>query len=1167
MQSNGNQGEGHKLRKAQQGRGALGNAARLAASTGFALAAFAFVATGASAAAPQILSTGFSKVGTDTVTLEATVNPSGKPTRYRFEYGPADCASNPCTSTKEEELPAGSSPVPVEKATISGLAPGTIYHFRLVAKNGVTPADKAVSPDRVFATYSAPLAGLPDNRAYEQASPVDKDGGDAIGTVPQLKASPSGDGITFSSTFGLPGGEGAQEFPLYLASRSVSGWSTQGLLPRPSAGQQALVKGWLPGFSEVFSSATRLGSPDTGALIARSSAGGSLKELTSYLPKANYSFTGSAGEGKEVVFESKASLGTPAGEPGVSNVYAWDRESGTVSLVSVDNEEQPLAKGAFGGPYDWALGSSPTNLSQGGAVRNYYTQDQHAVSSGGAVFFTEAGSGQLYERVNPTQPQSELDGEGKCEEAEMACTIHVSASQRAEPDPAGPRPAAFMGAAEDGSPSYFTSPEKLTEDANTGPVQPKPMIGRAGIDGVSELDPNFLEERRAVGVAVDSKYIYWADPVDGTIGRAELNGDNAEDEFIVPKAVTVEEETEPKPGEIVIVKEEVPSKPNYVAVDAGHIYWTNTADGKNGHGTIGRSNLEGEEEEPECVKGASNPQGIAVNATNVYWANAGGGNNRFIGRAKLDCGEALQKFQRMPFESAEAPYGVALSASKIYWTSEESSGTSNVNRALLAGGVGPAEIESFYLGNTAKPRGIAVAGSDVYWAAQGDKAIGHAVWPDANEKPTTLAKEFIKLDGAPSGLAIDSAHIYWSTDGETRPSPGNDLYRFVPDAEGGGTLSNLTPDLSTENGAEVQGTVAISRDGSRVYFTANADLDGTGEAEAGSCVSPLRSAKGQCSLYLWKEGAGIEFIARLNVEGGGPKSDAANLLPTPSGLFSDLQKTAFLSEDGKTLLFRSQEPLTPYDNEGVSELYRYREGQPLVCVSCNPTGGTAGRPPTLGTLTPSALPGLAPASLASRNLSADGDRAFFETTEALVASDTNGADGCPVVGATLQAFPSCRDVYEWEAPESGTCQTSSPSYSPQNGGCLYLISTGKDDYPSFFADASTSGDDVFFFTRQGLVGQDKDELLDVYDAKVGGGLTAQDPPATVPCESTDACHGPLPASPGEGSPGSQTFVGPGNPVAKPKPHKPKKHKKKHKAKKKQTHQKQRRANSQRGTGR
>ena len=128
----------------------------------------------------------------------------------------------------------------------------------------------------------------------------------------------------------------------------------------------------------------------------------------------------------------------------------------------------------------------------------------------------------------------------------------------------------------------------------------------------------------------------------------------------------------------------------------------------------------------------------------------------------------------------------------------------------------------------------------------------------------------------------------------------------------------------------------------------------------------------------------------------------------------------------------------------------------------------------------------------------------------------------------------------------GQLQPNPPSaYSPLNGGCLYLISTGKDDYPSFFADASANGDDVFFFTREGLVGQDKDELLDVYDARVGGGIAAQNPLAVLPCESTDACHGPIPTPPAEGQPTTQTFVGPGNEVAKPKPHKKAK---KHKAK-------------------
>ena len=134
------------------------------------------------------------------------------------------------------------------------------------------------------------------------------------------------------------------------------------------------------------------------------------------------------------------------------------------------------------------------------------------------------------------------------------------------------------------------------------------------------------------------------------------------------------------------------------------------------------------------------------------------------------------------------------------------------------------------------------------------------------------------------------------------------------------------------------------------------------------------------------------------------------------------------AQTGKTLLFRSQEQLSAYDNEGVPQLYRYREGEPIVCVSCKPTGeAPEGCSPPWARSNPRRWPPLTtPASLASRNLSADGNRAFFETTEALVASDTNGVGGCPPVGATLQAFPACRDVYEWEAPGSGSCSRILP---------------------------------------------------------------------------------------------------------------------------------------------
>ena len=191
------------------------------------------------------------------------------------------------------------------------------------------------------------------------------------------------------------------------------------------------------------------------------------------------------------------------------------------------------------------------------------------------------------------------------------------------------------------------------------------------------------------------------------------------------------------------------------------------------------------------------------------------------------------------------------------------------------------------------------------------------------------------------------------------------------------------------------------------------------------------------------------------------------------------------------------------------------------------------------------------AAVSSRVLSADGDKAFFETSEALVPEDVNGQGGCLLMGTTEQIYPACLDVYEWEAPGApgGSCNEGSAAYSPLNAGCVYLISTGKSKYPSLFADASASGNDVFFFTRQGLVGQDKDELQDVYDARVGPGLASQNPVAVLPCEAAESCHGPAQTPPAESSPATPTFAGPQNPKPKHKKQKAKKHKqKKHKAK-------------------
>jgi hypothetical protein len=344
---------------------------------------------------------------------------------------------------------------------------------------------------------------------------------------------------------------------------------------------------------------------------------------------------------------------------------------------------------------------------------------------------------------------------------------------------------------------------------------------------------------------------------------------------------------------------------------------------------------------------------------------------------------------------------------------------------------------------------------------------------------------------------------------------GQDLYSY--DVESG-ELIDLTVDtnIGDEKGAAVQGVLGTSTDGSYVYFVANGVL--APGASPGSCVINHPTGVQICNLYVFHEGL-ITFVTSLS---GGfvESSDLINWMPTISGAAQGRdRRNSRVTPDGHTLLFSSLESLTGYDNtepnericnnstaggEPCAELFRYRAPEEeLACVSCNPTGvppdgdAATGTPRSL--LTDRQYPFL------TRNLSADGDRVFFDSPDALLPGDTNGV----------------KDVYEWEAKGSGSCKTES-----QNGGCLYLISSGASPDPSWFGDASADGDHAFFFTSQPLVPGDRDQLYDLYDAGVGAGLAAQHALAPATCAGV-ACQ-VNPAPPPDQPAASANFFGPGN---------------------------------------
>jgi hypothetical protein len=1137
--------------------------------------AFLLPSLAQAAAPPTISATSVSTVTETSATLQATVNPNErKITDYHFEYiaqsdweadGEAFGAQTQTTPVGEingsaAELKEGHT----VSAPVAELTPGTAYRFRLSAHNNQGASEGEEATFRTFAPppslgpcandalRAGPSAALPDCRAYEQVSPTDKGGADvAAANLDAFQASLDGEAVTFGNNSGIPGGVGSQAFPLYVGRRGEGGWSIRGLLPPPSYGEISGLNGWTPDLRYALDQGIKPGNPGReSSAVLQDLLSGAFTEAFPYQQGTKISYAGASADDSKIFFEATVGgagvpvSSGPPGAPGKNNLYVWEPQTGALTLVGVlpqsEGGEAPAA-GSFAGPYDWWGAGHPPTASEGGAEAEYYLQDLRAFSADGSRAYFTAGGGQLYLRkgIGTADPE----------------TLHVSAPQRSGgPDPAGPRPAAFQTASADGSKAFFTSPEELTDDANAGPPQPPPAIGRAGIGG-SPIEEGFLPGHHALGIAVspDGEHLYWADPALGTIGRAKLNGAGAatepEPEFIVPGEVdfqTLDDEFgEPDPQHIT-----GPTRPRYVAVGpcAGGgecVYWTNTGPANQfgdpvfEAGTIGRAkldsegNLEEEEVDPQFITRVSAPQGIAVNSEHVYWANGleklfhekvGREKLLSIARATIDGQNVEPKLDSF---NAAVPNGLVLDGSFVYWASNEG-GETLVSRAGLDG----AGETFLFVGEGVHLRGIAVDASHVYWAEQQKEALGRipiGEIPPAGASCETIAgceREWLKAQGSLNGLAVDPEHLYFSLNGGGIPNPGNDLYRFEAQKPAGERLADLTPDSADENGAEVQGVIGTSPDGSRTYFAANGVLAanegalGT-HASSGDCHQSgggEGAYSGSCNLYLLNEGQ-LQFIAHLDGEG----EDSFDWAPQPnsgSPPGSSSPRSAWLSQDGATLVFRSKEQLSSYENRGVPEFYRFHLGEAaLLCLTCNPSG----LPPEKGPSLFGAQAIVGPAShfaFFTRNLSTDGRRFFFQTAEALVGADRNGQSGCPPIGGQIEGS-ICQDVYEWEAPGADSCRGSSED------GCLYLLSPGTVSDPAFFVDASRSGDDVFLTTAQSLVPQDADAIKDIYDVRVQGGLPAQHALPQIPCKG-EACKPALTPPPAVSQPATSNFRGPPN---------------------------------------
>ena len=221
----------------------------------FAMAlALATPASAIAAGPPTIPAAWVTGVTTTSAVLRAQVNPQGSSTKYHFEYltlaayeanlaaardAFAGAASAPSTPVF---LGAGATPIAVSftlTGPLNALLPGTAYRYRVVASN---EAGTATASRQLRTESSGAPTGLPDGRAWELVSPVDKGGGavappGALFGGGEIQAAGGGGALAYGSATAFAEPQSAPPVSQYLSRRGDGGWSTANVsLPLDAGG-------------------------------------------------------------------------------------------------------------------------------------------------------------------------------------------------------------------------------------------------------------------------------------------------------------------------------------------------------------------------------------------------------------------------------------------------------------------------------------------------------------------------------------------------------------------------------------------------------------------------------------------------------------------------------------------------------------------------------------------------------------------------------------------------------------------------------------------------------------------------------------------------------------------------------------------------------------------
>ena len=330
------------------------------------------------------------------------------------------------------------------------------------------------------------------------------------------------------------------------------------------------------------------------------------------------------------------------------------------------------------------------------------------------------------------------------------------------------------------------------------------------------------------------------------------------------------------------------------------------------------------------------------------------------------------------------------------------------------------------------------------------------------------------VDAFFAGMSQDGLHVFFMAY-EALVAADTDSGRRDVYERFNGATNLVSTGPATTNAALEATWGGITPDGSKVYFTTSERLT----SDDTDSVS---------DVY---ERANAGTTTRISTGSAGGNGNM-------SAFF------AAASIDGERVFFTTSEVLVAADTDASRDIYERRAGVTSL-ISVGPDGGNGSFNVLFG------------------GISLDGTRVFFETREALVSGDTDGA--CPDTSEPPLYILLCFDVYErtggnttWVSSGGNGAHNASFSAISQEGGRVFFDTTeqllaadldtsARDVYERFggtlnlvsqgpaggggphfaeFVGASTDGTRVFFQTYEQLTSNDTDaSWLDVYERNAG----------------------------------------------------------------------------------